>query len=80
MKLTYNFLVMTLKKYSSWCLNKCIVVNPMKSNYLKFNTFVITIEFDGHVLENPGYVKYLGIILDDKSFWQQYKAYVLERC
>ena len=52
----------------------------MKSNYLKFNTFVITVEFGGHVLENPGYVKYLGIILDDKSFWQQHKAYVLERC
>ena len=41
------------KKYPSWCLNNCIVVNPMKSNYLKFNTFVITVEFNGHVLENP---------------------------
>ena len=34
-----------LKKYSSWCLNNFIFVNPMNSDYLKFNTPVITVMF-----------------------------------
>ena len=51
----------------------------MKSNYLTINTSVITVELNGHVLENPAYVKYLGIIIDDKLFWKQHNSYILER-
>ena len=51
----------------------------MKSYYLKFNTSFITVERNSHLLENPDYVKYLGIMLGDKVFWKQHNAYILKR-
>ena len=52
-------------KYSKWCFDNCIVVNPTKSNFLLFNTTNIIVKLNGHALENPSCVKYLGILIDN---------------
>ena len=48
----------------------------MKSNHLKFNTSIIIVELNDYVLENPAYVKYLGIIIDDKLFFGNSKMHM----
>ena len=53
-------------KYFNWCSVNCIVVNPLKSNFLSFNHTNFVVSINGHVLDNPHCVKYLGILIDDK--------------
>ena len=56
MKLNYNFYLITFSKDSSWCFNNCIVFHPMKSNYLKFNISIITVELNGHMFKKNIFV------------------------
>jgi hypothetical protein len=57
------------KAYSNWCTSNGIVANPMKSNYLRFNSAVSVVSINGHLLENPHVVKYLGVYIDNKLSW-----------
>ena len=67
------------RAYSNWCSVNCIVVNPLKSNFLSFNhTNVVSI--NGHILDNPHCVKYLGILIDDKLAWYDQVKYVIKLC
>ena len=63
--------------YSKWYLNNCIVVNPTKSNFLLFNTTNIIVKLNGHSLENPSCVKYLGILINNNLFWKNQITSVL---
>ena len=55
----------TLQKViNKWCFDNCIVFNPTKSNFLLFNTTII-VKLNGHALENPSCVKYLGILINN---------------
>lgn len=67
-------------KYSKWCSQNCIVINPSKSNFLQFNTNNITVSINGHVLDNPHVVKYLGIYIDDKLNWSSHVKHVTKLC
>ena len=69
-------------KYSNWCSVNCIVVNPLKSNFLSFNhtNVVVFININGHVLDNPHCVKYLGILINDKLTWYDRVKYVIKLC
>jgi hypothetical protein len=71
-----NFFV----KYSNWCTLNCIVVNPVKSNFLTFNTSNITVSINGHILANPHVVKYLGLYIDDKLSWTYHVSHVTRMC
>ena len=52
-------------KYATWCTNNCIVINPNKPNHLTFNSSV-SITVNDHALSNPPYVKYLGVLFDNR--------------
>jgi hypothetical protein len=67
-------------KYVNWCTMNCIVVNPLKSNFLSFNHTNVVVSINGHVLENPHFVKYLGILIDDKLSWNNHVKYVTKLC
>ena len=67
-------------KYSIWCSLNCIVVNPTKSNFLSFNHTNVVISINGQTLANPHFVKYLGIIIDDKLSWCEHVKYVSKLC
>ena len=56
-------------KYTLWCLLNSIVIHPTKSNFLLFNSSNITVNINGHFLDNPKVVKYLGLYNADKLFW-----------
>ena len=66
--------------YSNWCSRNCIVVNPVKSNFLSFNTSNITVSINGQILINPHVVKYLGVHIDDKLSWAYHVSYVTRMC
>ena len=57
-----------------------IVVNPLKSNFLSFNHTNVVVSINGHVLDNPHCVKYLGILIDDKLAWYDHVKYVIKLC
>ena len=67
-------------KYTKWCILNCIVINPTKSNYLLFNCTNITMSINGHILDNPHVVKYLGVLIDDKLDWKHHVSYVSSLC
>ena len=58
----------------------CIVVNPLKSNFLSFNHSNVVVSINSHVLDNPQCVKYLGILIDDKLAWYDHVKYVIKLC
>ena len=66
--------------YENWCLQNCIIVNPNKSNYLLFNTSNIIVKLNNQILENPHYTKYLGILIDDRLFWNYHVSCVTKKC
>ena len=67
-------------KYFNWCSMNCIVVNPLKSNFLLFNHTNVVVSINGHVLDNPHCVKYHGILIDDKLAWYNHIKYVIKLC
>ncbi len=66
--------------YCNWCMQNCIVVNPVKSNFLTFNSSNITVSLNGHFLDNPKFVRYLGVFIDDKLLWSNHVSYVTKMC
>jgi hypothetical protein len=67
-------------KYVKWCVNNCIVVNPVKSNYLMFNKADVVIAIDGKFIECVQYAKYLGVYIDNNLFWSYHVNHVLKSC
>ena len=72
--------IINFLKYTKWCLLNCIVINPTKSNYSLFNCTNITMSINGHILDNPQVVKYLGVLIDDKFDWNHHVGYVSSLC
>jgi hypothetical protein len=66
--------------YSIWCTRNCIVVNPTKSNYMRFNTSETFVTINGHLLECLHVVKYLGVYIDDKLAWNYQVAHITNIC
>jgi hypothetical protein len=66
--------------YSIWCTRNCIVVNPTKSNYMRFNTSETYVTINGHLLECLHVVKYLGVYIDDKLAWNYQVAHITNMC
>jgi hypothetical protein len=58
----------------------CIVINPMKSNYITFNIGNINICVNGCQLVNSHLVKYLGIYIDDKLNWESHVEFETIKC
>ena len=58
----------------------CIVVNPLKSIFLSFNHTNVVVSINGHILDNPQCVKYLGILIDDKLAWYDHVKYFIKLC
>ena len=54
--------------YCKWHDNNCTIVNPVKSNCILFNTSAISVELNSHLLNNIDFVKYLGILIDNKLY------------
>ena len=67
-------------EYCAWCNSNCIVLNPIKSNYLSFNNTNVTVSINNQLLENPIYAKYLGVYIDNRLFWNYHVDFVLKRC
>jgi hypothetical protein len=63
MQILINNLIVT---FYNWCTNNCILINPLKSNYLLFNSLITTVSINGHNFDNPLFVKYMGIYIDNK--------------
>ena len=66
--------------YSYWCILNCIVINPVKSNILLFNSANVAVSIIGRMLDNPDFVKYLGIHIDDRLFWNYQVKHVTQKC
>ncbi len=67
-------------KYVKWCGNNCIVVNPLKSNYLMFNKAEVVITIDGKHIECVQCAKYLGVYIDNNLFWSYHVNHILKSC
>ena len=67
-------------KYSVWCLQNCIVVNLVKSNFLSFNANNINIIFNGYHIIQTNVTKYLGLYIDNKLLWTHHVSYVTKQC
>ena len=67
-------------QYSNWCTFNCIVINPAKTNFLFFNSANITVSINGHKLDNPDFVKYLGIHIDNRQYWNYQAKHVTQKC
>ena len=63
-------------KYSVWCLHNCIVVNPLKSNFLSFKASNINIIIYGYPIFQTNVAKYLGLYIGDKLLWTHHVSYV----
>jgi hypothetical protein len=66
--------------YSNWCTCNCIVVNPMKSNCIRFNTDETVVTINGHLLDCLHVVKYLGVYIDDKLSWSYHVTHIINIC
>ena len=76
-----NIITNFLMKYLSWSTNNFIIINPNKSKLLCFNTSDITIQINGHAIENSHVAKYLGVYIDDKLSWSYHLNYITRmRC
>ena len=59
----------------------CIVVNPLKvTNFFSFNHTNVVVSINGHVLDFPHCVKYLGILIDDQLAWYNHAKIVIKLC
>ncbi len=67
-------------KYSDWCTSNCVLINPDKSNYLTFNVTNINVTINNQMLCNPSVVKYLGIYIDDRLFWNHQVNHIVKLC
>ena len=56
------------------------MVNPVKSNYLLFNSANVALTINGHVLDNVHVVKYLGIFIDDTLSWSFQINHITRLC
>ena len=63
-------------KYSAWYAHNCIVVNPMKSNYLSFNAHNILLTINDQPIVPSNVTKYLGLYIDDDLAWSQHIAHI----
>ena len=55
-----------MDKYCEWCFQNCIVINPIKSNYVSFFADAAYVKIDNQNLHKPDFVKYLGLHIDKK--------------
>ena len=67
-------------KYSAWCAHNCIVVNPIKSNYLSFNADNIVLTINDQLTVCTNAAKYLGLYIDDELVWKQHVAHITKSC
>jgi hypothetical protein len=67
-------------KYLCWCTSNCIIVNPLKSNYLSFNVENVVITINGNTLNKLSCVKYLGVLIDDQLNWKYHVNLVVKQC
>ena len=56
-------------QYSNRCTLNCLVVNTVKSIFSLLNSANISVSINGHMLNNPDFVKYLGIHSDNSLYW-----------
>ncbi len=68
------------ESYCVWSRRNCIVVNPVKSNYLLFNSTNVGVAINGCAIENVKFAKYLGVHLDDRLNWSHHVSYVTKLC
>ena len=61
-------------------MHNCIVVNPLKSNFLSFNASNINIIINGYPIIQSNVAKYLGLYIDDKLLWTHHVSYVTKQC
>jgi Reverse transcriptase (RNA-dependent DNA polymerase) len=79
-----------LKIIHRWCTDNGINISSEKSNYMEYNKPTINkklnnppvireIKLNGKVIQKQNYIKYLGIILDDKLNWNEHVKYIVEK-
>ncbi len=62
-------------KYTAWCIDNCIVINPAKSKYLTFNVTDVVVNVNGVELADVHCAKYLGVFIDNKLCWIDHVDY-----
>ena len=84
-QLSHRMLYKTLSliffmKYLFWFTNNCIIINPIKSNFLCFNTSNIAMQINGHATESSLVAKYFGVCIDEKLSWSHHVNYITRMC
>ena len=69
-----------MDKYCEWCFQNCIVINPIKSNYVLFFAGAAYVKIDNQNLHKPDFVKYLDLHIDDELNWTKHVKYVIKNC
>ena len=67
-------------KYSAWCAHNCIVVNPIKSNYLPFNADNIVLTINDQPIVRTNVATCLDLFIDDELAWKQRVAHITKSC
>ena len=65
-------------KYCLWCTTNCLVLNPAKSNFLTFNNARVTVSINNQLLLKLDYVKYLGILIDNRLNWSYHVNHIVK--
>ena len=67
-------------KCSALCAHNCIVVYPIKVNYLSFIADNIVLTINGQSILRTNVAKYLGLYIDDELAWKQHVALITKSC
>ena len=69
-----------LAKYQKWCLDNWIIINPKKTENIKFNVNKLIIIINNHTIIESSVVKYLGLYIDNNLNWKFHISHVTKIC
>ncbi len=67
-------------RYHYYCMSNCIVVNPIKSNFLLYNSENIMMSINGQPITQTSSAKYLGVFVDDQLLWTKHVSHITSMC
>ena len=67
-------------QYSNRYTLNCIVINPIKSNFLLFISANVAVSINEHMFDNPDCVNYLGVNIVNRLYWNYQVKHVTQKC